>query len=37
MTELSGTIVIIIKTPNTKNLKVIRVPNFINQDASDEN
>ena len=37
MTELSGTIAVIIKNPNTTNLKVIRVPNSINQDASDEN
>jgi hypothetical protein len=37
MTELSGTIAVIIKNPNTTNLKVIRVLNFKNQDASDEN
>jgi hypothetical protein len=37
MTEPSGAIAVIIKTPNTTNLKVIRVPNFINRDASDEN
>jgi hypothetical protein len=37
MTELSGTIAVIKKNPNTTNLKVIRIPNFINRDAYDEN